>query len=376
MKITHFFCRNIAIIEYVDISAIEYADIAIFTNCPPNSRPLQPFALSYNWFRFAGIFMNNETIIASARRTILSQAASISALDDLVTDDFAQTIAGIASSKGRLVVSGIGKSAIVAQKIVATLNSTGTPALFMHAADAIHGDLGMITSDDIVMIISKSGDSPEIKVLLPLVKGFGNQVIGMVGNLSSYLATHADRVINTTVQQESCPNNLAPTNSTTAQMVMGDALAVCLMEMKNFKTEDFARFHPGGALGKKLYLRVSDLVAANKPQVNKNQSVKEVIMAITLNRLGATAVMDEQNRVIGIVTDGDIRRMLEKNDTIGSLTAADIMCSSPKQINTNALAAEALEIMRHHNINQLLVMNDHSYIGIIHLQDLIREGII
>lgn len=320
--------------------------------------------------------MNNETIIASARRTIVSQAASISALTDLVTADFAQTVAGIASSKGRLVVSGIGKSAIVAQKIVATLNSTGTPALFMHAADAIHGDLGMITSDDIVLIISKSGDSPEIKVLLPLVKGFGNQVIGMVGNLSSYLATHADRVINTTVLQESCPNNLAPTNSTTAQLVMGDALAVCLMEMKNFKTEDFARFHPGGALGKKLYLRVSDLVATNKPQVNKNQSVKEVILAITQHRLGATAVMDESNQVIGIVTDGDIRRMLEKNDTIGSLTAADIMSGAPKQINTDALAAEALELMRHHNINQLLVMNDHSYIGIIHIQDLIREGII
>ena len=320
--------------------------------------------------------MHNESIISSARRTINSQADSIASLSALVQDDFAKIVTTIAASTGRLVVSGIGKSAIVAQKMVATLNSTGTPALFMHAADAIHGDLGMITSDDIVLIISKSGDSPEVKVLFPLVKGFGNKVIGMVGNISSYLAGHSDMVINTSVQHESCPNNLAPTNSTTAQMVMGDALAVCLMELKNFRSEDFARFHPGGALGKKLYLRVSDMLSSNKPVVTSSHSVKEVILSITQNRLGATAVVNEQNQIIGIVTDGDIRRMLEKNESISTLTAAQIMSQSPKQINSDALAAEALELMRHHNINQLLVINNSEYAGIIHIQDLIREGII
>ncbi len=320
--------------------------------------------------------MNTATIISNAIRTIELQTASIDALSKYINEDFAAAVSVIAYGKGRLVVSGIGKSAIVAQKIVATLNSTGTPSLFMHAADAIHGDLGMIQQDDVVMIISKSGDSPEIKVLVPLVKGFGNTVIGMIGNTASYLAQNSNLVINTTVQQEACPNNLAPTTSTTAQLVMGDALAVCLMELKGFKREDFARFHPGGSLGKKLYLRVADILSANRPVVKKDTHVKDIILEITRNRLGAAAVLNDDGSICGIVTDGDIRRMLEKNDDISPLIASDIMSPSPRLIQIDALAAEALEMMRYHNINQLLVVGENAYCGIIHIQDLIREGII
>ncbi len=327
--------------------------------------------------RFAALSMKSEIIIPVALRTLGLQASSISDLAAFIDKNFVKAVELVAYSKGRLVVSGIGKSAIVAQKIVATLNSTGTPSIFMHAADAIHGDLGMIQKEDIVLVISKSGDSPEIKVLIPLVKSFGNTLIGMVGNIHSYLAKNCDILINTTVSQEACPNNLAPTTSTTAQMVMGDALAVCLMEMKGFNSEDFARFHPGGTLGKKLYLRVSDLVnQQQQPAIQPGAPVKEVIMEITRNRLGAAAVINESRQIVGIITDGDLRRMLEKNDVITSLKASDIMSKSPRQITADSLAAEAFELMRKNNINQLLVTENDKYVGIVHIQDLIREGII
>ncbi|MEP7163120.1 MAG: KpsF/GutQ family sugar-phosphate isomerase [Ferruginibacter sp.] len=321
--------------------------------------------------------MNSDIIIPVALRTIQLQAASINGLEVFINSDFEKAVEQIAYCKGRLVVSGIGKSAIIAQKIVATLNSTGTASIFMHAADAIHGDLGMIQKEDIILLISKSGDSPEIKVLLPLIKNFGNILIGMVGNIHSYLAKHCDILLNTTVEKEACPNNLAPTTSTTAQMVMGDALAVCLMEMKGFNSDDFAKFHPGGTLGKKLYLRVSDLIIHNqKPAVKPTAPIKEIIVEITRNRLGATAVIDDSNKVVGIITDGDLRRMLENNDVVNTLVAKDIMSSSPKSINSDALAAEAFEIMRDKNISQLLVLENDQYAGIVHLHDLIREGII
>ena len=321
--------------------------------------------------------MDSRNIIPVALRTIQLEASSVSGLEAFINADFQRAVELIAKSKGRLVVSGIGKSAIIAQKIVATLNSTGTAALFMHAADAIHGDLGMILPDDVVMLISKSGDSPEIKVLVPLLRNFGNTLIGMVGNTQSFLSKNSDIILNTTVSQEACPNNLAPTTSTTAQMVMGDALAVCLMELKGFNSEDFARYHPGGTLGKKLYLRVSELIIHNqKPAVKPGSSIKEVIVTITKNRLGAAAVTDDNNKVLGIVTDGDLRRMLENNDAIGNLTAADIMSGSPKTITSGALAAEALEVMRAYDISQLLVLDDERFAGIVHLHDLVREGII
>lgn len=321
--------------------------------------------------------MNNRPIIASALNSIQLQASSIADLAGFINESFEKAVNLLVKSKGRLVISGIGKSAIVAQKIVATMNSTGTPALFMHAADAIHGDLGMVQPDDIVMVISKSGDSPEIKVLAPLLKNFGNTLIGMVGNMQSYLAQQSDIIINTTVTQEACPNNLAPTTSTTAQMVMGDALAVCLMETRGFKSVDFARYHPGGALGKKLYLRVADLVLPHeKPSVKTGASIKEAILEITEKRLGAVAVLNEQDEVTGIITDGDIRRMLEKYDTFVSLTANDIMSLNPKTIEGDELAVVALEKMRQHNINQLIAITGNKYMGILHLQDMVREGII
>lgn len=321
--------------------------------------------------------MNNHPIISSALRSIQLQAASITGLENFIDSSFEKAVSMLANSKGRLVISGIGKSAIVAQKIVATMNSTGTPALFMHAADAIHGDLGMVQPDDIVMVISKSGDSPEIKVLAPLVKNFGNTLIGMVGNIQSYLAQQSDIVINTTVLQEACPNNLAPTTSTTAQMVMGDAIAVCLMETRGFKTNDFAKYHPGGALGKKLYLRVADLVLPHeKPSVKTGAPIKEAILEITKKRLGAAAILNDKDEVLGIITDGDIRRMLEKYDSFINLTVNDIMSNTPKTVQVDTLAVEALEKMRQHNINQLIATDGSKYAGILHLQDLVREGII
>ncbi|MDB5275563.1 MAG: D-arabinose 5-phosphate isomerase [Ferruginibacter sp.] len=321
--------------------------------------------------------MKHNSIIATAKNTIEVEAAAIRELAAFINDDFANAVNKIATSTGRLVVSGIGKSAIIAQKIVATLNSTGTPALFMHAADAVHGDLGMIQKDDVIIIISKSGDSPEIKVLAPLIKSFGNTLIAIVGNTASFLAKQCDIVLNTTVSQEACPNNLAPTTSTTAQMVMGDALAVCLMEVKGFGTADFARFHPGGMLGKKLYLRVADLSAQNEqPAVTGNATINEVIVEITRRRLGATAVVNSDNSIAGIITDGDLRRMLEKTTDFSVLQAHDIMSANPAVIDAARLAAHALEMMKTRDISQLLVVENGLYAGIIHLHDLIREGII
>jgi len=283
----------------------------------------------------------------------------------------------IHDGKGRLVISGIGKSAIIAQKIVATLNSTGTPSLFMHAADAIHGDLGMVQKEDIVLIISKSGESPEIKVLVPLIKNFGNTLIAMVGNVDSYLATSADHVINTTVTQEACPNNLAPTSSTTAQMVMGDVLAVCLMQLNGFTGNDFARFHPGGNLGKRLFLRVADLYVHNEaPMVSAQASLKEVIVEITEKRLGVAAVVDAKKQILGIITDGDLRRMLEKTHSLENITAANIMSPNPKTIEPDVLAVDALDNMRNNDITQLLVADGGTYLGVLHLHDLVKEGIV
>lgn len=324
--------------------------------------------------------MNNKPtnlIITSALKTLKLEADSILELIPYAGDSLVTAVEMLAACKGRVVISGIGKSAIVAQKIVATMNSTGTPALFMHAADAIHGDLGMIQQDDVVIVISKSGDSPEIKVLAPLVKNFGNKLIGMVGNMQSYLAAHADVVINTTVSQEACPNNLAPTTSTTAQMVMGDVLAICLIEVKDFKTVDFARFHPGGALGKRMYLKCGDLIKLHeKPFVSEDESIKNVIVEISKKRLGATVILNKDEKPIGIVTDGDVRRMFEKFDDFINLKAKDIMSINPKMIQENLLAVEALEIMKIFNITQIVVMNDKEYAGILHLHDLIKEGII
>lgn len=321
--------------------------------------------------------MQKEQIISAAKQAITLQGQSIMALTNFVGDGFADIVDTIAQMKGRMVISGIGKSAIIAQKIVATFNSTGTPAIFMHAADAIHGDLGIVQPGDIVMVISKSGDSPEIKVLVPLVKNFGNILIGMTGNMQSFLATHADKVINTTVSQEACPNNLAPTTSTTAQMVMGDALAVCLMEVKGFKKEHFAKFHPGGSLGKRLYLRVIDVISEQKPAVVAESDLKEVFVAMTAGRLGATAVLDENQEVLGIITDGDVRRLLEKDQPLATLRAKEVMIRNPKFVHDDAMAAEALDLMRQHNINQLLVVDRlNKYLGMVHLQEIIREGII
>lgn len=316
-------------------------------------------------------------IAATALRTIQLEAQSISGLAPFINETFEKAIATIHASKGRLVISGIGKSAIVAQKIVATLNSTGTPALFMHAADAIHGDLGMVQDEDVVMIISKSGESPEIKVLVPLIRNFGNALIGMVGNRESFLAKESDILLDTTVEQEACPNNLAPTSSTTAQMVMGDVIAVCLMELNGFNGRDFAKYHPGGNLGKRLYLRVGDLSKANEvPQVAINASLKEVIVEITQKRLGLTAVLTQEGQLQGIITDGDLRRMLEKSSNIDQITAADILSPNPKTITPETLAVEALEIMRKNDISALLVVEDQRYLGVLHLHDLVREGIV
>ena len=321
--------------------------------------------------------MRDKKIIETALRTIQMEADAISRLKDAINADFERALDAIAGSKGRLVVSGIGKSAIIAQKIVATFNSTGSPAVFMHAADAIHGDLGMVQQNDIIIVISKSGDSPEIKVLVPLIKNFGNILIGMVGNTDSFLARQSEIVLDTTVSQEACPNNLAPTSSTTAQMVMGDALAVCLMEMKGFGSADFAKFHPGGALGKRLFLRVADLASQNeKPAVTANAGIREVIMEMTKKRLGVTAVVNNDQAIEGIITDGDLRRMLEKGEGFEQLKAKDIMSKAPVTVEENVLAVDALDIMKSRNISQLVVVGAKVYKGIIHIHDIIKEGII
>jgi arabinose-5-phosphate isomerase len=318
----------------------------------------------------------NLDIAQTAKQTIAVEAKAIAALGNFIDADFEKVVELIYQSKGRLVVSGIGKSAIVAQKIVATLNSTGTPALFMHAADAIHGDLGMIQPEDIVLLISKSGESAEIKAIVPLIKSFNNILIGLVGNLKSYLASQCHHIINTTIDKEACPNNLAPTTSTTAQMVMGDALAVCLMELKGFKGDDFAKYHPGGNLGKRLYLRVSDIYPNNpSPKVLPTATLKEVILEITQKRLGVTAVVDADNTIKGIVTDGDLRRMLERSANYHTITASDILTSNPKTITPNSMAVDALDVFALHDISQLLVVENDTYLGVLHLHDLIKEGI-
>lgn len=321
--------------------------------------------------------MTPQTIQSIGRRTIKSEADAVAQLHNFINDDFVKAVQAIRDCKGRIVISGIGKSAIIAQKIVATLNSTGTAAAFMHAADAIHGDLGMLQQDDVVIVISKSGESPEIRVLVPLIKNFGNTLIAMAGNERSYLVKQADIFLNTTVSQEACPNNLAPTSSTTAQLVMGDALAVVLMELKGFGSDDFAKFHPGGTLGKKLYLRVSDLYIHNEsPRVLPGASLNQVIVEISAKRLGATAVVNEQGEVEGIITDGDLRRMLGNEGIVKDVTAAEIMTTNPRTIQADELAVEALDLLRKQDISQLLVTSGKKYLGIIHLHDLIREGLI
>ncbi|MEO8822827.1 MAG: KpsF/GutQ family sugar-phosphate isomerase [Ginsengibacter sp.] len=320
--------------------------------------------------------MTNKIII-TGKQTIIAESRSVAALLNNINQDFEMAVLQIFNSKGRLVISGIGKSALIAQKIVASLNSTGTPSLFLHAADAIHGDIGMVQPEDIVMILSKSGDSPEIKVLVPIIKNFGNTLIAICGNMHSYLAKCANIVLDTTIEEEASPYNLAPTSSTTAQMVMGDAICVCLMELRGFDPEDFAKFHPGGTLGKKLYLRVAELSINNeKPSVKKESLLKEVIIEITKKRLGVTVVLDDAENIVGIITDGDLRRMLEKDLYHADAKAKDIMSVNPKTIDSNSLAIHALEMMRNKNITQLIVTEKNRYLGIIHLHDLIKEGII
>jgi arabinose-5-phosphate isomerase len=315
-------------------------------------------------------------IIAVAKKTIETESKAILHLAELVDNEFANAVEYIYQSKGRVIITGIGKSAIIATKIVATLNSTGTPAIFMHAADAIHGDLGTIQENDTVICISKSGNTPEIKVLVPLIKAIGNKLIGITSQKKSFLGVQADYILNAYVEKEACPNNLAPTTSTTAQLVIGDALAMCLLELRGFSSKDFAKFHPGGSLGKKLYLRVSDLTSLNeKPQVHPDTNVKEVIVEITEKLLGVTAVV-ENDSIVGIITDGDLRRMLTKVDNFTGLTAKDIMSKDPKLISNDAMAVEAMELMDKHGITQLLAEENGQYSGVVHIHNITKEGII
>ncbi len=317
-----------------------------------------------------------DTIISYAKKTIAEEAQAIAYLEELIDEEFSKAVETIQHSNGRVIITGIGKSAIIATKIVATMNSTGTPAVFMHAADAIHGDLGNILKDDVVICISKSGNTPEIKVLVPLIKGFKNPLIGITANKESFLGKEADYVLHAYVDKEACPNNLAPTTSTTAQLVMGDALAVCLLHLQGFSSHDFAKYHPGGALGKKLYLRVSDITSSNeKPQVTPDANINTVIVEMTEKRLGATAVT-ENGTIIGIITDGDLRRMLTTNTSFEGLTAKDIMSANPKQINNDAMAVDALEVLEENSISQLLAEDNGKYAGLLHIHDLIREGIL
>ncbi|MEO8934793.1 MAG: KpsF/GutQ family sugar-phosphate isomerase [Xanthomarina sp.] len=321
--------------------------------------------------------MNKQnSIIHTAKQTIELESKAIFNLTRYIDEEFAASVELIYNSKGRVIITGIGKSAIIATKIVATLNSTGTPAIFMHAADAIHGDLGLILHDDVVICISKSGNTPEIKVLVPLIKNAKNKMIAITGNKESFLGKQADYVLNTYVEKEACPNNLAPTTSTTAQLVMGDALAICLLELRGFSSKDFAKYHPGGALGKKLYLRVSDMSEVNqKPEVNLQTGLKDLIIEITEKMLGVTAVV-ENGKILGIITDGDLRRMLSKTDNFTSLTAKDIMSKNPKTIDSNAMAVDAMELMDKYGISQLLVEHKGKYAGVVHVHDLIKEGIL
>lgn len=319
---------------------------------------------------------SEESIIKTAKETIALEAESILNLSQYIDYEFSNAVKLIYKSKGRLIISGIGKSAIIAKKIVATLNSTGTPSIFLHAADAIHGDLGLILEDDVVICISKSGNTPEIKVLVPLIKNAKNKIIAITGNKESFLGKQANFVLNAYVSKEACPNNLAPTTSTTAQLVIGDALAVCLLELRGFSSKDFAKYHPGGALGKKLYLRVFDVSSVSeKPEVNLDTNVKDVIIEISQKMLGVTAVTNN-NKIVGIITDGDLRRMLTKVDDFSGLTAKDIMSLNPKRIEEDTMAVDAMDVMETHGISQLLVEKNGFYAGVVHLHDLIKEGII
>ncbi len=320
--------------------------------------------------------MSSQRIINIAKKTILAEADAIKKLSEYLDDDFVNSVEEIYNSKGRLIITGIGKSANIGNKIVATLNSTGTPAVFMHAADAIHGDLGIIQNDDIVICISKSGNTPEIKSLVPIINNTGNTLISMVSNVDSYLANHSKYVLKATVEKEACPNNLAPTNSTTAQLVIGDALAVCLLELKGFTNNDFAKYHPGGSLGKRLYLKVGDLLKNTKmPKVIASDSIKDVIIEISEKRFGATVVI-KNDELVGIITDGDIRRMLEKSLDISKFTAKDIMTENPKTVNVKTLAIDVFNIMEENKITQLIVVDNNKYKGIIHLHDILNEGIV
>jgi len=320
--------------------------------------------------------VNNDKIISVAKQTIETESKAILNLVSLVNDEFAEAVRYIYQSNGRVIITGIGKSANIATKIVATLNSTGTPSVFMHAADAIHGDLGTVQENDSVICISKSGNTPEIKVLVPLIKAIGNKLIAITSNKDSFLGQEADYVLNAYVEKEACPNNLAPTSSTTAQLVMGDALAMSLLDLRGFSSSDFAKFHPGGSLGKQLYLRVSNLTQQNKkPQVTPDTNIKDVIMEISKNMLGVTAVIDNAH-IIGIITDGDLRRMMSKNDSFKGLTAKDIMSENPKTIDNNAMAVTAMEVMETNGITQIIAQENGVYCGIVHIHNLTKEGII
>jgi len=318
-----------------------------------------------------------KNITKIAKEVLLNEARAVENLIHFIDNDFEACVREIIASKGRVVITGIGKSAIIANKIVATMNSTGTPAIFMHAADAIHGDLGIIQNSDIVICISKSGNTPEIKVLVPLLKRRGSKLVALVSNPNSYLAEHADFILNASIQEEACPNNLAPTTSTTAHLAMGDALAVCLLELRNFSKEDFALYHPGGSLGKQLYLKVEDVVSNNQlPMVSPNTALRDVIIEISSKRLGATAVVDEEKNLLGIITDGDLRRMLQKESNIASITAEEIMTRTPKSIDKSEFAVKALQVMQENSISQLVVKEGQRVIGFIHLHDLLHEGIV
>ena len=320
--------------------------------------------------------ISKSVIIEAAKRSISEQGDAIKNIVNFLDDSFAEAVELILKSNGRIIITGIGKSAIIANKIVATLNSTGTPSIFMHAADAIHGDLGLVQKKDIIICISKSGNTPEIKVLVPLLKRAGNPLIAITGNKNSFLGEESDFVFNSYVDKEVCPNNLAPTTSTTAQLVIGDALAVCLLQMRDFSSDDFAKYNPGGALGKKLFLTVRDLAMKNeKPNVGLNSNIKDVIIEISEKRLGVSAVI-EQNKIKGIITDGDLRRMLAKTENFTNLSAIDIMTKNPKSIDINAMAVDAMQLMEKHQITQLLVTDNEMYAGVIHLHDLMKEGIL
>lgn len=320
--------------------------------------------------------LSDNEILNSAKQTLNIEAESLMGLIPLLTNDFVNAVKAVYECKGRLIVSGIGKSANVAHKIVATLNSTGTPAVFMHAADAIHGDLGIVLKEDIVMVLSNSGNSPEIKALVPFIQSRGNKVIGVVGNLNSDLGKRSNWILNCAVEQEACSNNLAPTSSTTAQMALGDALAVALINMRGFTSVDFAKSHPGGALGKKLYLKVDEIVEKNdKPQVSFYANITEVIYEMSSKRLGATAVLDG-DKIVGIITDGDIRRMIERTKDLTNVKASDIMGHNPVSLQLGTLASDAMQIVKEKNITQIIVVNESgAYAGMVHLHDLIKEGI-